>query len=116
MPRREVPDPVATKVGARIRELRLERGLSVSALARASGVSPGSLSSIERGLINITLRTVDSLALGLRVSFAALMMFPGDGEFDAVAADLAALPQAEQQEVIRRISELMKSSVPPKTA
>ena len=33
MPRRPTPEPVAAKVGARIRDLRQERGMSLAALA-----------------------------------------------------------------------------------
>ena len=45
-------------VGARIRALRTERGLSLSALAAAAGIGKGSLSELETGRRNPTLDTL----------------------------------------------------------
>jgi XRE family transcriptional regulator, regulator of sulfur utilization len=45
-------------VGARIRALRTERGLSLSALAAAAGIGKGSLSELETGHRNPTLDTL----------------------------------------------------------
>ncbi|MRG97815.1 hypothetical protein [Polyangium spumosum] len=41
MPRRSEPEPYALKLGARIRELRLERNMSLAALADAAQLSKG---------------------------------------------------------------------------
>ena len=67
MPRRTVPDPMAYLVGARIRELRTERGISAASLARKTGISRGHLSSIERGLVVINVATLDTVARALGV-------------------------------------------------
>jgi XRE family transcriptional regulator, regulator of sulfur utilization len=69
--------------GARVRELRLERGLSLSALAGAAGIGKGSLSELESGRRNPTLDTLYALAGPLGVPLAALVDFR-DG---AVVAD-----------------------------
>ena len=49
MPRRKNPDPLAMKLGARIRSVRVEKKMSIVQLARAAGLSKGHLSSIEHG-------------------------------------------------------------------
>src|SRR3954464_13628022 len=70
-------------VGARIRALRTERGLSLSALAAAAGIGKGSLSELETGRANPTLDTLYSVAGPLGVPPAGLLDF----DTGAVAAD-----------------------------
>jgi transcriptional regulator with XRE-family HTH domain len=70
-------------VGARIRALRTERGLSLSALAAAAGIGKGSLSELESGRRNPTLDTLYAVAGPLGVPLAMLVDFR-DG---AVVAD-----------------------------
>ncbi|MDI1476445.1 helix-turn-helix transcriptional regulator [Polyangium sp. y55x31] len=67
MPRRQTIHPLLTALGGHIRDLRLGRKMSLVDLANASGVSKGSLSSIENGLVNITIETCAKLAAGLGV-------------------------------------------------
>lgn len=62
-------------VGARIRALRVERGLSLSALAAAAGIGKGSLSELETGRRNPTLDTLYAVAGPLGVPLAALVDF-----------------------------------------
>ncbi|MFE6974126.1 helix-turn-helix domain-containing protein [Streptomyces sp. NPDC057682] len=59
-------------VGRRLRALRRERELSLSELARRSGVGKGTLSELESGTRNPTLETLYALttALGLPLSAA----------------------------------------------
>ncbi len=73
MPRRSTPDSFALQVGARIREVRLERGLTLAELANASALSKGHLSSVEHGLAAITIHTISRLAEGLGVSPGSLL-------------------------------------------
>ena len=65
--------PDAGVVGRRIRELRGDRGLSLSALARAAGVGKATLSELEAGRRNPTLDTLYALAAPLGVGLAALI-------------------------------------------
>ena len=51
------PDAVSVDIGARLRELREERGMSMRALATASGLSANALSMIERGMVQPGSRT-----------------------------------------------------------
>ncbi|MEP9361792.1 helix-turn-helix domain-containing protein [Nocardioides sp. CN2-186] len=62
-------------VGARIRALRTERGLSLSALAAEAGIGKGSLSELETGRRNPTLDTLYALAGPLGVPLASLVDF-----------------------------------------
>jgi transcriptional regulator with XRE-family HTH domain len=54
-------------VGAKVRELRGHRGLSLRALAEACGVSPNTISLIERGLSSPSVDTLQRLSTGLGV-------------------------------------------------
>ncbi|KXO90577.1 helix-turn-helix domain-containing protein [Tsukamurella pseudospumae] len=60
-------------VGGRLRELRTERGLSLSELARRAGVGKGSLSEIEAGGRNPTVETLYALCVPLDVPLTALV-------------------------------------------
>ncbi|WP_370618831.1 helix-turn-helix domain-containing protein [Mumia sp. Pv 4-285] len=62
-----------TRVGAQVRRLREDRGLSQSALARAAGIGKASLSELEAGRRNATLATLYALAEPLGVPLAALL-------------------------------------------
>lgn len=70
-------------VGARIRALRTERGLSLSALAAAAEIGKGSLSELESGRRNPTLDTLYAVAGPLGVPLAVLLDF----DAGAVVAD-----------------------------
>lgn len=60
-------------LGARLRELRVERGMSLSELARQAGVGKGSLSEIESGRRNPTVETLYSICGPLGVPLTALL-------------------------------------------
>lgn len=59
-------------VASNVRRLRERRGLSLSALARAAGVSKATLFKIERGEGNPAIETLWSIAQALGVPFAVL--------------------------------------------
>jgi transcriptional regulator with XRE-family HTH domain len=58
-------------VGARLRQLRTERGKSMRALARSSGLSTNALSMIERGRTSPSVSTLYKLADALGVPITA---------------------------------------------
>lgn len=64
---------LAGPLAANVRRRREEIGLSLSALARTSGVSKSTLSEIERGMGNPAIDTLWALAQALGVPFAALI-------------------------------------------
>ena len=63
-------------MGRRVRALRVERGLSLSELARRAGIGKGSLSEIEAGRRNPTIETLYALCGPMSVPMTALV---GDG-------------------------------------
>ncbi len=60
------------RIAQRVRELRTARGLSLDAMARASGVSRSMISLIERGESSPTAVVLEKLAAGLNVPVPAL--------------------------------------------
>lgn len=63
-------EPLSVDVGTRLREIRQERGKSMRALARMSGLSTNALSMIERGLTSPSVSTLYKIseALGLPIT------------------------------------------------
>ena len=61
-------DEAAVRLGARVRELRKARGLTLVALAEATDLSHPFLSQVERGLANLSLQSLRRLALALETS------------------------------------------------
>lgn len=79
MPRRTKPDPLAAKVGTRIRQLRQERGLTAEKLVFESEVgSKGYLSDVEAGRALPSLHVLERLATYLGVGLLDLVTFPDD--------------------------------------
>jgi transcriptional regulator with XRE-family HTH domain len=77
MPRRTQADPLAAKIGQRIRTLRENEGLTQEKLAYEGGLkSKGHLSGIEKGLVIPTLQTLALLAARLEVELLDLVTFP----------------------------------------
>lgn len=60
-------------VGANLRRLRSQRGLSLERLSKASGVSRGMLGQIELGKSTPTINVLWKIARALDVSFSALI-------------------------------------------
>ncbi|MFI5910240.1 helix-turn-helix domain-containing protein [Dactylosporangium sp. NPDC051541] len=77
-------DAGATSVGERLRRMREQRGLSLSALARAAGIGKATLSGLEHGTRNPTLETLYAVAGALGVPLTALVLHPGDPPAAAV--------------------------------
>ncbi len=103
MPRRTTPDAFALQVGARIRELRAEQGLSLGALADASALSKGHLSSVEHGLAAITIGTIARLAEGFGVPPMYLLTFAKEDERAHTAELLRYLSQADVKKLRKQI-------------
>ncbi|MDI3290448.1 helix-turn-helix transcriptional regulator [Polyangium sp. 15x6] len=118
MPRRPTPEPVAAKVGARIRDLRQERGMSLAALADESGLSKGHMSSVERGLVLITVGTVVSAAKALGVPPFVLLMFPEEEPLAAVVEHVRASEGGDTDKAAAALRKLVfgPNGRAPKTA
>jgi transcriptional regulator with XRE-family HTH domain len=71
-------------LAANLRRLRIARRLSLSELARATGMSKATLSSVESGRSNPTVETLAALAAALRVSLGELLEEPPLGEIRVI--------------------------------
>jgi transcriptional regulator with XRE-family HTH domain len=63
---------ITKKFGERIKLLRKERGFSQEALAELCDLDRTYISSIERGLRNVALKNIETLAKALNVSLSKL--------------------------------------------
>ena len=61
------------RFGERVRRIREQRGLSVDAVARGSGLAPQQISALEAGQDDATFDVLFALARGLGVSPSTLM-------------------------------------------
>lgn len=62
---KRVIDPTLAKVGSRIREARIKRGLTIAALAKILKTSGSALGQIENGWRSITPTNLDKIAKAL---------------------------------------------------
>jgi transcriptional regulator with XRE-family HTH domain len=65
--------PVAARLGAALRAVRLQRHLSQSELARLAGVSPSAVSQAERGQRGLSLETLLDLTSRLNITLDELL-------------------------------------------
>jgi transcriptional regulator with XRE-family HTH domain len=63
-------NPDLVKFGLNVRRIRLKKGLSQSALAKQAGLSPNYIGTLERGVQNPSLKTLERLAKGLGCSMS----------------------------------------------
>jgi transcriptional regulator with XRE-family HTH domain len=73
----ETVEPINRHLGARVKQLRAERGWSLEGLATASGVSRSMLSQIEREQANPTLAVTQRIARAFSMSLGDLVETPG---------------------------------------
>lgn len=69
-----------TDLGARVRSLRRERGLTLKGLGRLAGLSHPFLSQVERGLAQPSVGSIERIAAALDVSVAHLWTPPRRGD------------------------------------
>ncbi|MGW7429106.1 helix-turn-helix domain-containing protein [Streptomyces sp. NPDC054861] len=87
---------LAAEAGLRVRELREARGMSLSELARRSGVGKGTLSELESGRRNPTLETLYALTTALKVPLStALQGLPSPAEISGEAVDAVLVERFE---------------------
>lgn len=82
---------ITATIGDRLRELRVDNGLSLRALAARTGLSPALLSQVERGVTDPSLATLRRLAEVHRVPIAVLFT-PGPPRPRAASCPIAAAP------------------------
>jgi transcriptional regulator with XRE-family HTH domain len=107
--RRPAPEDVASgELCRRVRQLRMERGWSLEALAQASGVSRSMLSQVERNRANPTLAVTLRIARAFGLEIGELVKVPGAASPVQVirAADRAYHFRSDEQCRIRTLSPL----------
>jgi len=109
MPRRTTPDPLAERIGARIRELRQEAGLTLEKLAYESEVgSKGFMSDVEKGLARPTVETLAAIAERLEVKLLDLVTFPADDERAALVDRTRFLTRGAIRRLLRETAPAAK--------
>lgn len=68
----ELQKDVSSRFGRRLRQLRTERELTQSGMARRFGIDRSFISDVERGRKSISLPMLEVLALGLDLSLSEL--------------------------------------------
>lgn len=96
------PDPLAAKIGARIRRLRKAADVSFDAFVEETGLGRGYISELERGLVVPTVGALSRVASALGVTMADLVL--GDTERERVFDEL----REHRTAVIREIRERLK--------
>jgi transcriptional regulator with XRE-family HTH domain len=62
-----------TRIGARLRELRRDRGMTMAELATATGLTSGFLSQLERDLTSVSLSSLARICAALDVRFGDVL-------------------------------------------
>jgi transcriptional regulator with XRE-family HTH domain len=62
-----------TRIGARLRELRRDRGMTMAELAAATGLTSGFLSQLERDLTSVSLSSLARICAALDVRFGDVL-------------------------------------------
>jgi transcriptional regulator with XRE-family HTH domain len=90
---RERPDPLAAKIGQRIRQLRTETEFPFDAFVEETGLGRGYVSELERGLVVPGVGTLARVAAALGVTIADLVC--GDTDRERLFDELRDRPASE---------------------
>lgn len=96
---RAAPDPLAARVGMRIRTLRKELEFAFDAFVEETGLGRGYVSELERGLVVPTIGTLARVATALEVTIADLVL--GDSDRERLFEEL----RQEPSSVVRELRE-----------
>ncbi|MEA2311838.1 MAG: hypothetical protein QOE28_1806 [Solirubrobacteraceae bacterium] len=77
----------AEALGAKVRALRQERGLTLKELGRRAGLSHPFLSQLERGLARPSLNSAERIAAALGIPVGTLWTMPRRGRVELVRSD-----------------------------
>ena len=78
---------MSVSIGEKVKELRLEKKMTIKQLSEASGLSIGFLSQFERGISSIAIDSLETVAKALDVPLAALVSGVDVQETEEEAAD-----------------------------
>ena len=104
------PDPTEFQLGANLRMLRKQKGLSLQKLALASGVSVGMISQVERGMANPSMRLLSSLRRALNISMQEMF---GETDHDQPANSDPSFVRRKEQRPIINLGTLHKELLTP---
>lgn len=90
------------RVGERLRQARVERGLTQEALGQAIGLTRTSVVNIERGRQKVMLHTLYAVAEALRVSLMDLLPSPTEA---SIEERLSSDPVAQQDPSVLKFWE-----------
>lgn len=105
-------------LGARVRQLRNERDLSIRQLAEQSEVSPGYISQIENGKTNPSVTTLYAIATVMQVSIQAFFDIKGGANSSLQSASEMADERINSEQEIQEtagFTSMMASRVTPET-
>ena len=106
MPRREQPDPMALKIGQRVKILREEQQLTLEGLAHESDLgSKGHLSDLEAGLVVPTVKTLAKLADRLEVLVLDLVVNPDEDDRQRLIDATRTLSKKQVRHLLRVLKE-----------
>lgn len=74
---------IAKTIGQRVRNYRIDKGLSQEKLAELSGCHPTYIGQVERGEKNATLESIEKIASAMNVSLAQLFEKIGESSTDS---------------------------------
>ena len=94
--------PILRNLGVVIRQLRRQKGLSQEVLADLAHIDRSYMSSVERGLRNVSVLNVARIATALQVPLSDLLYLLGAGGMDPVSNPTVAM--GEPVERFRRVS------------
>jgi transcriptional regulator with XRE-family HTH domain len=98
------PDPLAARIGQRIRQLRVEMEFAFDAFVEETGLGRGYVSELERGLVVPGVGTLARVARALGVTIADLVA--GDTDRERLFDELRGRPAT----VIRSLRESARRS------
>jgi transcriptional regulator with XRE-family HTH domain len=98
-------------VGARIRSLRKENGLSQQALAERAGVSYKYLGEIERGQVSLSVEILIKIAQALHVQSADILEQPAmDSVKSRALFIMEELPKKEKNLAVELLEALLRNA------
>lgn len=99
-------DTQRTEFGRRLRDLRAERGWTLSEVAEKSGLAISTISKVERGVMSLTYDRLALLASGLEVDMATFFSANGQN-FEAGSFAVARKEDFQRQETKNYVYEML---------
>ncbi len=95
-------------IGARIKELRRQTGLTQEQLAERVGLDSRHLSRLEVGRHFPSLISLERIAAALDVPLVAFFQFPGDESIQTLRANLTKFAKRSNEAQIRLAAKVLK--------